>query len=89
MKLSIETKVASVVAAGFLAVTVGGLARASGEAAAPAPGNYGLTNDPSPNTYLIQQERDSSPFNGARSETGPVKLSIEKNVDGSAGASEL
>jgi hypothetical protein len=89
MKLSIETKVASVVAAGFLAVTVGGVARVSGEAAARAPDNYGITNNPGVNTYLIQQEHDSSPLNGMRLGTGPVKLSLGKNVDGPAGSPAL
>jgi hypothetical protein len=78
MKLSIETKVASVVAAGFLAVTVGVVAQANGPGAAD---NYGLTSRPDINTYMIQKRLDSSPLKHTRSETGAINLSLRRNVD--------
>jgi hypothetical protein len=59
MKLSIEAKVASTVAAGFLAVTVGVVAQANGAAAAGASDGYGLMNIPAVNTHIVQQKYDS------------------------------
>jgi hypothetical protein len=75
MKLSIEAKVASVVAAGFLAVTVGVVAQVNGAATIGQPDNYRLTSNPGVNRYLIRQEYDSSIVNRTRSGTGRVELS--------------
>lgn len=83
MKLSIETKVASVVAAGFLAVTVGVVAQENGAAAAGGNGNHRLTNN------MIQQGYDRSLLNHTGSGTRALKLSLGKNVDGAPGVSDL
>lgn len=80
MKLSIETKVASVVAAGFLAVTVGVVAQANAPATAGGADNYGLTSNPSVNRYMTQQEYDSSTVDRTRPGSSPVKLSLASNV---------
>jgi hypothetical protein len=89
MKLSIEAKVASVVAAAFLAVTVGVVAQANGAAESGGADNYGVTSNPGVNTYRVQQEYDSSVLDRTRSRTDVVRLSLGKNVDGAHGASDL
>jgi hypothetical protein len=55
MKLSVETKVAASVAAGFVALMVGVIAQGnSGHQSARANG-YGPTNNTKVNTYMSQQ----------------------------------
>jgi hypothetical protein len=59
MKLSVETKVAASVAAGFVALTVGMIAQGnSGDQSAGAKG-YGPTNNTKVNTYMSQQGYNS------------------------------
>jgi hypothetical protein len=89
MKLSIETKVASVVAAGFLAVTIGVVTQANGAARTGEPDKHRLTNNPNVNAYMIQQRYDASLLNRTGSRTSPFKLSLGKNVDGARGVSDL
>jgi len=59
MKLTVETKVAAAVAAGFIALTLGAVAQGNwgGQTGEPS---YGPTNNPRVNTYISQQAYDSS-----------------------------
>jgi|GEM_PF-2960118 len=88
MKLSIETKVASVVAAGFLAVTIGVVAQADGVSGIGESDNGRLMKDSSASSYTMQHEYDGS-FLSPGSGTNRVEFSLGKNVDGEPDLSDL
>jgi hypothetical protein len=58
MKLSIESKVAAAVAAGFIALTLGAIAQGNGGDQTGEPHGYGLADSPRINTYTSQQETE-------------------------------
>jgi hypothetical protein len=60
MKLSVETKVAAAVAAGFIALTLGAVATGNWGGQTSEPNGYGPTHNPRVNTYISQQGYDSS-----------------------------
>ena len=60
MKLSVETKVAAAITAGFIALTAIAIAQGNSESQAGGPNGYGLTNNPRVNTHIRQQESDST-----------------------------
>ena len=60
MKLTVETKVAAAVAAGFIALTLGAVAQGNWGSQTGEPNGYGPTNNPRVNTYISQQAYDSS-----------------------------
>jgi hypothetical protein len=60
MKLSVEAKVAAAVAAGFLAVTVGGLVALDGGVVEPAgPNDFAAKSEPGVHKYFHRQEYDA------------------------------
>ena len=59
MKLSVEAKVAASVAAGFVALTVGVIARGSSGDQSAGPNGFGPTNNPKFNTYMSQEGSNS------------------------------
>ena len=68
MKLSIETKVAAAVVAGFIALTAGTIALGRSGDQAGGPNDYGLTNNPGVNTNLGQMELNSASAGRANAE---------------------
>jgi hypothetical protein len=60
MKLSVETKVAASVAAGFVALTFGVIAQGNSEDQSAGPNGYGPTNNPAVETYLRPHGYDGS-----------------------------
>jgi hypothetical protein len=58
MKLSVEAKVAAAVAASFVALTVGTIAKGTSDNQAREPNGYGPTNNPRVNTNAIEQADD-------------------------------
>jgi hypothetical protein len=60
MKLSVETKVAASVAAGFIALTVGVIAQGDSGDQSAGPNGYGPTNNPKVSKYLSQDGYGSS-----------------------------
>jgi hypothetical protein len=59
MKLSVETKVAAAVAAGFAALTFGAIAQEKSGNQTGEPNGYGPTNNPGVNTRITQQAYNS------------------------------
>jgi hypothetical protein len=55
MKLSVETKVAAAVAAAFLALTMGAIARGNGAGQTDGYDGYGSVNNPKVNTHMNEQ----------------------------------
>ena len=75
MKLSIEAKVAGLVAAGFVAVTVGVVAQGNNAVQADQASRYSRTNNPGGgNTYMTQQGYERSLFD----RTGPEEDSLRR-----------
>ena len=60
MKLSIETKVAAAVAAGFIALTAGAIGQAGGGDQTGRLNNDDPTNNPGANTHMSQPAYNSS-----------------------------
>lgn len=60
MKLSVETKVAAAVAAGFIALTAGAIGQAGSGDQTGGPNNYNPTNNPGVNTHMSQPGDNSS-----------------------------
>jgi len=60
MKLSVETKVATAVAAGFIALTAGAIGQAGSGDQTGGPNNYNPTNIPGVNTHMSQPGDNSS-----------------------------
>jgi hypothetical protein len=59
MKLSVETKVAASVAAGFVALTVGVIAQGNSGYQPAGPNGYGPTNNPEVSTHMSQHRHGS------------------------------
>ncbi|MGE5209028.1 MAG: hypothetical protein ACM3KL_06830 [Alphaproteobacteria bacterium] len=85
MKLSVETKVAALIAVGFLAVGVGVVAQTDGAATASTSDNYELTSNPRVHTDMISQEYDGLIPDRSRSGTGPPQAAPVSVVDGVPG----
>ena len=60
MKLSVETKVGAAIAAGFIALTLGAVARGNWEGQPGDLNSYRSTNNPKVNTYKSQQRYQGS-----------------------------
>lgn len=60
MKLSVETKVAAAVAAGFAALTVGAIAQSGAGNENGTPQGYGRTNGAGATTQITEQGYNSS-----------------------------
>jgi hypothetical protein len=60
MKLSVETKVAVAVAAGFIALTAGAIGQAGIGDQTGGPNNYNPMNNPGVNTHMSQPGDNSS-----------------------------
>lgn len=60
MKLSIETKVAAAIAAGFIALTAGAIGQGRSGGQAVGPNDYGPINNPAVNTNMSQQGYNNS-----------------------------
>ena len=74
MKLSVETKVAAAVAAGFIALTAGAIEGYSGGQTG-GPNSYGPTNNPGVNTHMNQQGYNSSLSGRTNAEESRQKFS--------------
>jgi hypothetical protein len=74
MKLSVETKVAAAVAAGFIALTAGTIALGRSGDQAGGPNDYGLTNSPGVNANMSQQGLNSASAGRANAEEGTQRL---------------
>jgi hypothetical protein len=72
-KLSIETKVAAAVAAGFVALTVGAIAQGN----SGGPNGYGPTNNPGVNPHMSQQGYSSSLSGRNNAEENRQKFSVQ------------
>jgi len=70
MKLSVETKVAAAVAAGYVALTAGTIALGRSGDQAGGPNDYGLMNNPGVNTNMSQQGLNSASAGRANTEEG-------------------
>jgi hypothetical protein len=60
MKISVEAKVAAAVAIGFVALTVGAVARENGAGQTGGANSYGPTNSPGVNSNMSQQAYTSN-----------------------------
>jgi hypothetical protein len=60
MKLSVETKVATAITAGFIALTAIAIGQGNGAGQTGGPDGYGPPNNPRVNTYISQEAYDSS-----------------------------
>jgi hypothetical protein len=60
MKLSVETKVGAVIAAGFIALTLGAVAQGNWEGQTGDLNSYRPANNPKVNTYISQQKYEGS-----------------------------
>jgi hypothetical protein len=77
MKVSVETKVAAAVAAGFIALTVGAIGQGRSGGQAGGPNNYGPTNNPAVNTNMSQQGYNNSLPGRTNAEENRQKFSDE------------
>jgi hypothetical protein len=77
MKLSVETKVAGAVAAGFVALTAGAIAQGHSGGHTGGPNGYGPTNNPGVNTHMSQQGYNSSLPGRTNAEENRQKFSDE------------
>ena len=55
MKLSVETKVAAAIAAAFVGLTMGAIARGDGAGQTDGSDAYGPVNNPKVNTHMTEQ----------------------------------
>ncbi len=60
MELSVETKVAAAIAAGFMGLTAIAITQGNSEAQTSEPNGYGPTNNPRVSAYISQQGYDSA-----------------------------
>ncbi|MFL6546776.1 MAG: hypothetical protein DMF07_10915 [Verrucomicrobia bacterium] len=60
MKLSVETKVAAGIGAGFIALTAIAIAQGNSVGETGGPNGYGPRNNPEFNTYMSQRKYNSS-----------------------------
>jgi len=60
MKLTVETKVGTAIAAGFIALTLGAVAQGNWEGQTGELKGYGPTSNPKVNTYIRQQGYEGS-----------------------------
>jgi hypothetical protein len=77
MKLSVETKVASAIAAGFMALIVGAIAQGRSGGQTGGPNGYGPTDNPGVNTHMSQQAYNSSLPGRTNAEENRQKFSDE------------
>jgi len=75
MKLSVKTKVAAAVAAGFIALTAGAIAQGYSGGQTGGPNSYGPTNNPGVNTHMNQQGYNSSLSGRTNAEESRQKFS--------------
>jgi len=80
MKLSVEAKVAAVVAAGFIALTVGVIAQGRSEGQTSGPNNYGATNNLGVDIHISQQGYNSSLPGRTNAEENRQKFSDEQQT---------
>jgi len=79
MKLSIESKVAIVVTAGFVALTIGAMAQGRSGGATGGPNGYGPMNNPGL-SHMSAQGLQSSEFGRTTAEDARTKFS-DTNTD--------
>lgn len=77
MKLSIETKVAAAVAAGFIVLTAGAIGQGRSGGPVGEPNNYSPTNNPGLNTNMSQQGYNNSLHGRTNEEENRQKFSDE------------
>jgi hypothetical protein len=77
MKLSVETKVAAAVAAGFIALTAGAIVQGSSGDQTGRPNNYNPTNNPGVNTHMSQPAGNSSLFGRTNAEENMQRVSAQ------------
>lgn len=80
MKLSVETKVAAVVAAGLMALTGNAMAQGRGKGHTGGQNQYGPANNPGANTHMSQQGDNRSLSGRTNSEENRQNFSDEKVI---------
>ena len=81
MKLSIETKVAAAVAAGFIALIAGAIGQAGSGGQTGRPNNYDPTNKSGVNTHMSQPAYNSSLPGRIRAEEDMQRVSDQDVKD--------
>ncbi|MGC1321532.1 MAG: hypothetical protein WA849_05075 [Candidatus Udaeobacter sp.] len=81
MKLSVETKVATAVAAGFIALTAGAIVQGSSGDQTGGPNNYNPANNPGLNTHMSQAADNSSLFGRTNAEENMQRVSDQDVTD--------
>jgi hypothetical protein len=81
MKLSVEAKVATAVAAGFIALTAGAVGQAGSKDQTGGPNNYNPTNNLGVNTHMSQPAYNSSLPGGTNAEENMQRVS-DQDVTG-------